>query len=119
MDAMPGGGDLILKTMNITNEDMKDKLYDPRPGKYVQLNVTDTGTGMDNNTIERIFEPFFTTKEIGRGTGLGLASSYGIIKAHGGYIDADSVKGHGTTFSIYLPASNKEPKKKRRCLVRY
>jgi len=107
-DAMPGGGDLILKTMNMTHNDMKGKLYDPKPGSYVLLTVTDTGVGMDKETMERIFDPFFTTKEMGRGTGLGLASAYGIIKSHGGYIDVESKKGHGTTFSIYLPVSEKK-----------
>ena len=107
-DAMPGGGDLILKTMNTTDKDMDSKLYVPKPGKYVLLTVTDTGAGMDKETVERIFEPFFTTKEMGHGTGLGLASAYGIIKGHGGYVDVDSKKGHGTTFRIYLPASQKE-----------
>jgi PAS domain S-box-containing protein len=110
-DAMPGGGDLILKTMNINHKDMKDKLYDPKPGNYVMLTVTDTGTGMYKKTMDRIFDPFFTTKEMGRGTGLGLASAYGIIKAHAGYIDVESEKGHGTTFSIYLHASEKEVQK--------
>ena len=107
-DAMPGGGDLILKTMNVTHKDMKGKLYDPKPGKYVLLMVTDTGTGMDEKDMKRIFDPFFTTKEMGRGTGLGLASAYGIIKGHGGYIDVESKKGHGTTFNIYLPATEKK-----------
>ena len=106
-DAMPGGGDLILRARNVTHKDMKSKLYDPKPGNYVLLTVTDTGTGMDKETIERIFDPFFTTKEMGQGTGLGLASAYGIIKGHGGYIDVGSTKGRGTTFSIYLPASEK------------
>jgi len=110
-DAMPNGGDLILKTMNTTHKDMKGKLYDPRPGKYVLLRVTDTGIGMYKKTLERIFDPFFTTKEIGRGTGLGLASAYGIVKGHGGYIDVDSKRGHGATFSIYLPASEKGARK--------
>ena len=110
-DAMPGGGDLILKTHNVTHEDMKDKLYDPKPGSYVLLTVADTGMGMDKQTIDRIFDPFFTTKEMGRGTGLGLASAYGIIKAHAGYIDVESEKGVGTTFSIYLPSSEKEVQK--------
>lgn len=110
-DAMPGGGDLTLKTMNTTHNDMKGKLYDPKPGKYVLLTVTDTGIGMDKETMERIFDPFFTTKEMGRGTGLGLASSYGIMKGHGGYVDVKSKKGHGTTFSIYLPASEKRVQK--------
>ncbi len=110
-DAMPGGGDLIIKTINTTHKDMKSKLYEPKPGNYVLLTVTDTGTGMDKKTMERIFDPFFTTKEMARGTGLGLASAYGIIKGHGGYIDVDSKKGQGTTFRIYLPASEKEVQK--------
>ncbi|NIO20315.1 MAG: hybrid sensor histidine kinase/response regulator, partial [Candidatus Aenigmarchaeota archaeon] len=105
-DAMPDGGDLILKTMNTTHEDMKDKPYDPKPGKYVKLIVKDTGEGIDKKTMERIFEPFFTTKEMGKGTGLGLASVYGIIKGHGGYINVDSEKRHGSTFTIYLPGSD-------------
>jgi len=110
-DAMPNGGELILKTMNVTHRKMKNKRYDPKPGQYVLLQVTDNGTGMDEKTIERIFEPFFTTKEMGGGSGLGLASVYGIIKGHGGYIDVDSEKGHGATFSIYLPASDQSVQK--------
>ncbi len=110
-DAMPGGGDLILKTMNTTHKDMKGKLYDPKPGNYVLLTVTDTGTGMYKKILDRIFDPFFTTKGIGRGTGLGLSSAYGIIKGHGGYIDVDSKRGRGTSFSIYLPASEKRARK--------
>ncbi len=106
-NAMPNGGHLTLRAQNTTYEDMKGKLYKPRPGNYVLLMVTDTGMGMDEKTRERIFEPFFTTGEMGRGTGLGLASVYGIIKNHGGYIDVDSKKGLGTTFKIYLPASDK------------
>jgi two-component system cell cycle sensor histidine kinase/response regulator CckA len=102
-DAMPGGGDLILKTMNTSHEHMTGKVYDPKAGNYVLLMVTDTGTGMDEETMECIFDPFFTTKEMGRGTGLGLASAYGIIKGHGGYIDVESTKGYRTTFRIYLP----------------
>jgi CheY-like chemotaxis protein len=107
-DAMPRGGDLFLKSLNVTDLDMKGKPYTPKPGNYVLLAITDTGTGMDEKTMERIFDPFFTTKGLSKGTGLGLASVYGIIKAHGGYIDVDSKKGHGTTFSIYLPASDSE-----------
>jgi CheY-like chemotaxis protein len=106
-DAMPNGGDIILKTMNVTHDDMKDKLYNPKSGDYVLLLVTDTGMGMDKKTMDRIFEPFFTTKEMGRGTGLGLASTYGIVKGHGGYIDVHSNIGQGATFNIYLPASQK------------
>jgi signal transduction histidine kinase/CheY-like chemotaxis protein len=107
-DAMPAGGNVILKTMNATHKDMKSTLYDPKPGNYVQITVTDTGKGMDKETLGRIFEPFFTTKEMGRGTGLGLASAYGIIKGHGGYIDVESEPGHGTTFTVYLPATEKK-----------
>ena len=107
-DAMHGCGNLILRSINVTHKEMKGKLYKPKSGNYVLLTVTDTGIGMNKKTIERIFDPFFTTKEMGRGTGLGLASAYGIIKAHGGYIDVKSKKGQGTTFSIYIPASEKK-----------
>jgi PAS domain S-box-containing protein len=110
-DAMPRGGNLFLKTTNATHKDMKGKLYKPKPGNYVLLTVTDTGMGMGKKTMERVFDPFFTTKEMGRGTGLGLASAYGIIKAHGGYIDVDSTKEQGATFSIYLPASERKAHK--------
>jgi len=107
-DAMPGGGDLFLKTLNTTHKDMRNKPYKVTPGSYVLLTVRDTGVGMDKKTMERVFDPFFTTKAIGMGTGLGLASVYGIIKFHAGYIDVESQEGHGTTFSIYLPASEKK-----------
>jgi len=110
-DAMPGGGDLFLKTMNVTHEDIGDKPYKPKSGDYVLLKVKDTGMGMDQKTMVRIFEPFFTTKELGRGSGLGLASAYGIIKGHGGYIDVESKKGQGATFNIYFPASEKSIRK--------
>ena len=110
-DAMPTGGKLVLKTTNATCEHMRDKSYHPKSQKYVLLTVSDTGMGMDKKTRQRIFDPFFTTKEKGRGSGLGLASAYGIIKGHSGYIDVDSDPGHGTTFSIYLPASEKEVQK--------
>jgi PAS domain S-box-containing protein len=109
-DAMPGGGTLFLKTKNETHLNIKSNHYSPKPGNYVQLTITDSGTGMDNQILERIFDPFFTTKEMGRGTGLGLASVYGIIKSHDGYIDVESEKGHGTTFTIFLPASGKDVK---------
>ncbi|MFC1825369.1 PAS domain S-box protein [Thermodesulfobacteriota bacterium] len=112
-DAMPMGGDLFIKTVNITHEDMEGKPYKAKKGNYVFLMVRDTGIGMERETIDRIFEPFFTTKGSGRGTGLGLASVYGIIKAHAGYIDVSSEKNKGTTFEIYLPASAKEIKKEK------
>jgi len=104
-DAMPDGGELFLQTANVSDKDMKGKPYTPKPGKYVMIKVKDSGSGMDQKTITRIFEPFFTTKEMGRGSGLGLASAYGIIKGHDGYINVESEKGHGSVFCIYLPAS--------------
>ncbi len=104
-DAMPDGGDLFLKTEMLTDADFGDKPYAPKPGNYALLTVTDTGEGIDPQYINRIFDPFFTTKEMGRGTGLGLASVYGIVKAHGGYIDVTSKLGQGTTFQVYLPTT--------------
>ncbi len=106
--AMPGGGKLFIETENIDLGPHDVKPYGVVPGKYVKISVTDTGVGMDEKTQERIFDPFFTTKEMGRGTGLGLASAYGIIKNHGGIINVQSTKGEGTTFTLYLPASEKE-----------
>ncbi|MBN1225597.1 MAG: PAS domain S-box protein [Deltaproteobacteria bacterium] len=112
-DAMADGGDLFLKTMNITNEDIAGKDYNLKPGDYVLLTVRDTGVGMDKETIKRIFEPFFTTKGLAYGTGLGLSSAYGIVKGHGGIIDVDSEKGKGTTFSIYLLATAEKIKEEK------
>jgi len=103
--AMPGGGNLYLSAENIVVDDMYRGSYDVKPGRYVKVSVTDTGMGMDETTKKRIFEPFFTTKEQGKGTGLGLASAYGIIKNHGGFINVYSEIGRGTSFHVYLPAS--------------
>jgi PAS domain S-box-containing protein len=106
--AMSNGGDLYLQTENVILDRSYVKPYKVEPGRYAKISVSDTGVGIDKETQERIFEPFFTTKEMGRGTGLGLASVYGIIKSHGGYINVYSEKGRGTVFTIYLPASAKE-----------
>jgi len=104
-NAMPGGGTLSLATQNVTDKEIPSSLYEPRQGTYVELAVTDTGKGMDAKTMDRIFEPFYTTQEMSRGTGLGLASVYGIVKGHEGYIEVDSQPGSGTTFRVYFPAS--------------
>ena len=105
--AMPDGGTLKLGTEEVTLDDKGCKPYQVEPGRYVHVSVTDTGIGMDQKTIRRIFDPFFSTKEKTRGTGLGLASAYGIIKNHGGIINAHSEIGYGTTFNIYLPITEK------------
>ncbi len=106
--AMPAGGDLYLETRNAQMDERDCAQYDIKPGAYIKIIVTDTGIGMDQVTQQRVFEPFFTTKEMGRGTGLGLASAYGIIRNHGGVITVYSEKGHGASFSIYLPALGKD-----------
>lgn len=105
-DAMPQGGDLVLKTENleITQEFVRSRPYS-HVGRYVRLSVSDSGTGMDTATLDRIFEPFFTTKEVGKGTGLGLPTVYGIVKQHNGFLDVYTEIGKGTIFYVYLPAS--------------
>ncbi len=108
-DAMPQGGNITIRTANVElNEAHIRRRPEIRPGPYVQLEISDTGCGIDDTVKPHIFEPFFTTKELGRGTGLGLATVYGIIKQSDGYIYLDSTPGRGTTFTIFLPQAQHE-----------
>lgn len=108
--AMPRGGRLKITTENVTltEGDALQRSSQLLPGRYVAITVADTGCGMDRQTLQKIFDPFFTTKPKGRGTGLGLATAYAILKNHGGHISADSQEGHGSRFSILLPAKNRK-----------
>lgn len=106
--AMPDGGDLYLETKLVDLDQAYCTPHHIEPGRYAKVSITDTGIGMDKNTRNRVFDPFFTTKEKSRGTGLGMASAYGIIKNHGGIITVYSEINHGTVFNIYLKASDKK-----------
>jgi len=112
--AMPEGGHLHIQTVNLTLQEKDTKALNITPGNYVKISISDTGIGMDAETLRRIFEPFFTTKSKQGGTGLGLASAYGIIRNHGGAINAHSEPGHGSTFNIYLPSSVKKAEREER-----
>ncbi|RLB18070.1 MAG: hypothetical protein DRG82_04825 [Deltaproteobacteria bacterium] len=103
--AMPDGGELHVGAKNVVVHDRDARMHQVSPGRYVEVTVTDTGEGMSEEVSRRIFEPFFTTRERGRGTGLGLATVYGIVKNHGGFITVESEKGRGSRFRFYLPAS--------------
>ena len=106
--AMPNGGNLYIRTENVTLNKKYMEPYELEPGDYVKTSVIDTGIGMDKSTLQKVFDPFFTTKKLDRGTGLGLASAYGIIKNHNGFFEVSSENNKGTTFNFYIPVSEKK-----------
>jgi signal transduction histidine kinase len=109
-DAMPGGGKLTISSSNLSLTDEQPSVVPGAPsGEYVQLTITDTGTGMTEEVRGHLFEPFFTTKEPGKGTGLGLSIVYGIVQQSGGYIRIESQMGRGTSVRILLPRTQQEP----------
>jgi len=106
-DAMPEGGTLSIGTSQVPLEKVRSKYSAASASEYVEISVTDSGTGMDEQTLNRIFEPFFTTKEVGKGTGLGLAVVFGIVETHKGFIGVESAVGKGTTFHLYFPVQSR------------
>jgi PAS domain S-box-containing protein len=110
-DAMPGGGSLVIESRNTTMDTKSCRaIADAVPGDYVLITFSDTGTGMDKETLSHLFEPFFTTKEVGKGTGLGLATIHGIIRQNKGFIDVTSNVGYGTEFKVYIPRFSEQVK---------
>jgi CheY-like chemotaxis protein len=110
VDAMQDFGMLTISTSFVNRDDAPPKFRAKMENKrYVEIVISDTGNGMDDETLDKVFDPFFTTKEVGKGTGLGLSVVYGIIKAHNGYISCQSTIGEGTTFFIYLPEADQRP----------
>jgi CheY-like chemotaxis protein len=103
LDAMPDGGRLTLASRNLSPAEIGGRIRECRADSYLRLDVTDTGVGMDERTLDQVFDPFFTTKTLGRGTGLGLASAFGIVQNHGGHIEVSSAPDQGATFRLFLP----------------
>ena len=112
--AMPDGGDLYLEIKPFDMDETARRVHKLQPSRFVRISVADTGVGMDKATQQRVFDPFFTTKDKSRGTGLGLASAFGIIKNHGGLITVESEPGHGAIFHIFLPLTEKQLQKEKR-----
>jgi PAS domain S-box-containing protein len=117
-DAMPSGGTLTVRTEDITvDDDHLRQVPEATRGNYICLSMRDTGIGMDEHTRNRIFEPFFTTKDVGKGTGMGLATVYGIVKQHEGWVEVDSEAGEGATFKIYLPVCEEKAEPESRVIA--